>query len=504
MPTNQVNEAGAKLVANTEANGRFHSDWLSMIYPRLKLARNLLSDDGVIFISIGDDEVSNLQKVCDEIFGAENFVSQVPRIAKRTSDKGTHFRPTKDYVLVFAKNISLLPEFGIEKEREESDYKFAGEDGRAYKKSGASLYQPSLDSRPNQRYYIEAPDGSLIIPPGTIFPSEKKDGAKIKPLSNADKVWRWSVDTYLRQKHLLIFTEGSAKNPLLDEHGNQSKWNIYPKVFFDEDIESTLHPEDVIYDFPNSQGTKELNALSIPFSFAKPTGLIFFLLNLVRDKNGLVLDFFSGSSTTADAVIQLNARDGGARRFIMVQLPEACDINSDAYKRGFKFISDIGKERIRLAGKKIMMENATNAAGLDIGFRVLNVDTSNFEDVYAEPDKVEPAKLGLTIDNIKQGRTAEDLLFQVMLDWGVDLGLPISSEMIAGKKVFFVDGNALAACFDTDISEELVTALAKRRLHDLPLLKVVFRDAGYASDSAKINVEQIFKLLSPTTELRTL
>ena len=188
----------------------------------------------------------------------------------------------------------------------------------------------------------------------------------------------------------------------------------------------------------------------------------------------------------------------------MVQLPEACDINSDAYKRGFKFISDIGKERIRLAGKKIMMENATNAAGLDIGFRVLNVDTSNFEDVYAEPDKVEPAKLGLTIDNIKQGRTAEDLLFQVMLDWGVDLGLPISSEMIAGKKVFFVDGNALAACFDTDISEELVTALAKRRLHDLPLLKVVFRDAGYASDSAKINVEQIFKLLSPTPELRTL
>ncbi|RYD75268.1 MAG: site-specific DNA-methyltransferase, partial [Verrucomicrobiaceae bacterium] len=221
---------------NPATNGRLHSGWLSMIYPRLKLARNLLTDDGVIFISIGDDEIANLKKLCNEIFGGDNFISQVTRIAKRTSDKGTHFRPTKDYILAYAKSIRDLPEFGVRKVRDIGDYRFSEKDGRRYKKSGASLFQPSLDSRPNQRYFIEAPDGSLIIPPGNVFPEERKDGSKVKPLSNADKVWRWSVDTYRRQKHLLIFTQASARNPLLDEHGRQSKWNIYPKVYFDEDV----------------------------------------------------------------------------------------------------------------------------------------------------------------------------------------------------------------------------------------------------------------------------
>ena len=504
LNTNQIGASGLKLVANTEANGRFHSDWLSMMYPRMKLARNLLSDDGVLFISIGDDEVCNLHKIGVEIFGEENFVAIVPRIAKRTSDKGTHFRPTKDYVLAFAKDKAQLPEFGIAKAREEEDYKFIDDNGRRYKKSGASLYQPSLDSRPNQRYYIEAPDGSLIIPPGKNFPAEKKDGAKIKPASNADKVWRWSVDTYLKQKHLLIFTEGSSKNPLLDENGHQSKWNIYPKVFFDEDVESTLHPEDVIYDYPNSQGTKELNNLSIPFSFAKPTGLISFLIKLIQDNNCTVLDLFAGSASTADAVLQLNAADGGTRKFIMVQIPAPYDEPSDNVFDKLGTISDIAKERIRKVGIKLKNENATTANGLDIGFRTLLIDTSNYQEINQTPDQLKQDTLTLFTNNLKPERTAEDLLFQVMLDWGLDLGLPIASERIAGKTVYFVDGNALAACFDTEISEELVTALAKRRVDDLPLLKVVFRDAGYADDSAKINVEQIFKLLSPTTELRTL
>lgn len=504
LNTNQIDTSGLKLVANTEANGRFHSDWLSMMYPRLKLARNLLSDDGVLFISIGDHEVCNLHKLCAEIFGEENFVAIVPRIAKRTSDKGTHFRPTKDYVLAFAKNIAQLPEFGIAKAREEDDYKFVDETGRRYKKSGASLYQPSLDSRPNQRYYIEAPDGSLIIPPGKNFPTDKKDGAKIKPASNADKVWRWSVDTYLKQKHLLIFTEGSAKNPLLDENGNQSKWNIYPKVFFDEDMESTLHPEDVIYDYPNSQGTKELNNLSIPFSFAKPTGLISFLLRLIPDKDCTILDIFSGSASTADAVLQLNAGDGGSRRFIMVQIPEPYEEPSEGADEQLKTIADIGRERIRRVGAKIKQEANFTTDLLDVGFRALKIDSTNYCEIKRTPDQLGQENLTLTVDNIKPDRNAEDLLFHVMLDWGIDLGLPIASEKIAGQNVYFVDGNVLAACFDSDISEELVTVLAKRRVDNLPLLKVVFRDAGYTSDSAKINVEQIFKLLSPTTELRTI
>jgi adenine-specific DNA-methyltransferase len=495
----QRDEIGNRLVANLESNGRFHSDWLSMIYPRIKLARNLLTESGAIFVSIGDDEVCNLKKLCDEVFGEHNFVSQVTRIAKRTSDKGTHFRPTKDHVLVYAKDIALLPEFGVKKNPEEGDYSLVDEGGRKYKKSGASLYQPSLDSRPNQRYYIEAPDGSLIIPPGNVFPDEKKDASKVKPLSNGDKVWRWSVDTYLAKKHLLIFTEGSAKNPLLDENGKQSKWNIYPKVFFDDDTEATLHPEDVIYEFPNSQGTKELNALSVPFSFAKPTGLIAFLLGLLEGKDAVVVDLFAGSSTTAHAVMKLNAEDNGNRRFIMVQFPEPCDDTSEASKAGYATIDMLSKERIRRAGKQLKEENATNAPSLDVGFRVLKIDTSNMADVYYAPDAVKQTDLVAHTDNIQPDRTPEDLLFQVLVDWGVDLSLPIAQETVAGKKVFFVDGNTLAACFDPKVSEDLVKELAKRKP-----LRAVFRDSSYDSDSVKINVEQIFKLLSPETEVKSL
>jgi adenine-specific DNA-methyltransferase len=378
--SNQKAEDGSRLVANPESNGRFHSDWLSMMYSRLKLARNLISDDGAIFISIGDAEVDNLQKICESLFGSENFVSSVTRIAKRTSDKGTHFRPTKDYVVVFAKSIESLHEFGIQKEPDEKDYPFSDDDGRKYKKSGASLYQPSLDSRPNQRYFIEAPDGSLIIPPGSNFPEKHADGEKIKPRSNSDKVWRWSVDTYLKQKNLLIFTEGSAKNPLVDENGNQSKWNIYPKVYFDQDLEASLHPEDVIYDYPNSQSSKELNKLDIPFSFSKPTGLIKFLVKLMKCSNEIILDFFAGSSSTADAVMQLNSEDGGNRKFVMVQLPEDTEEKSEAFQAGFKNIAEISKERIRRAGNKIIDGGCHKYWNKDIGFRVLKISTSNMVD----------------------------------------------------------------------------------------------------------------------------
>ena len=215
-----------------------------MMYSRLKIARNLLTQDGVCFISIGDDEVHNLRTMCNEIFGENNAVVLAPRVAKRTSNKGTHFRPTKDYVLAFARDITKLPAFGIPKIVDKKDYKFTEENGRKFKQSGASLFQPSLDPMRgciNQRYYIEAPDGSLIIPPGNVFPEAKTECSKIAPQTGADKVWRWSVDSYSRKKHRLIFTKGSSKNPLLDEDGNQSKWNIYPKVYLDEDLEKRLY-----------------------------------------------------------------------------------------------------------------------------------------------------------------------------------------------------------------------------------------------------------------------
>jgi adenine-specific DNA-methyltransferase len=504
-------EEGGKLFRNTDSNGRFHSDWLSMMYERLGVARDLLKDDGVIFVSIDDNEVHNLRKSCDEIFGEGNFVSQVPRIAKRTSDKGTHFRPTKDYVLVYAKNISLLQEFGIKKDRDEDEYKFVEENGRKYKKSGASLYQPSLDPLrgcANQRYYIEAPDGSLIIPPGNVFPENAKDAAKIKPASSDDNVWRWSVDTYLKQKHLLIFTEGSSKNPLVDENGKQSKWNIYPKVYFDEDVEATLHPEDAIYDYPNSQGTKELNALSIPFSFSKPTGLLSFLLRLINGEDSLVLDFFSGSATTAHAVMQLNAEDGGNRKFIMVQLPEKTDESSEAYKAGYKTIADIGKERIRRAGNKIVEELKTknkqlelgkdpvDPSKLDIGFRVYKTDDTNMKDVFYHPAELNQKQLAFLESNIKDDRTPEDLLTQVILDLGLELSLPIETKKIGKNTVFIVQTNALVACFDNDIGFKIVDIIA-----DLKPFKVVFKDASFKDDKDRINVEERFKRLSPETKV---
>lgn len=369
-------EQAQRILDLTKRGSASHSAWLMFMYPRLQLARDLLSDDGVIFISIDDNEQANLKLLCDDILGAENFVSNVSRIAKRTSNKGTHFRPTKDYIFVYSRNIELLSEFGIPKDRDIEDYGFVDDDGRRYKKSGASLYQPSLDSRPNQRYYIEAPDGSLIIPPGTVFPKEKKDGEKVKPLSNVDKVWRWSVDTYKKQRHLLMFTEGSSRNPLLDEHGNQSKWNIYPKVYYDEDIKSTLLPEDVIYDFPNSQATKELNNLSVPFSFAKPSGLLKYLIKLLGDEKMTVLDFFSGSATTAHATMELNKEDNGNRKYIMVQLPEKIEKGQPAYQKGFRTIDQVGRDRIIKVANKIKKE--TPETSVDLGFKhfTLNEPTS--------------------------------------------------------------------------------------------------------------------------------
>jgi adenine-specific DNA-methyltransferase len=496
-----TDEEGGKLFKNTDTNGRYHSDWLSMMYERLLVARDLLSDDG-------DNEVHNLRKICDEVFGEENYVSQVTRIAKRTSNKGTHFRPTKDYILFYAKNISDLPEFGIKKERTEDQYRYTDDDGRLYKKSGASLYQPSLDSRPNQRYYIEAPDGSLIIPPGNVFPAEKVDAAKVKPLSNSDKVWRWSVDTYLKQKDLLMFTEGSSQNPLVDEYGNQSKWNIYPKVYYDEDIEATLHPEDVIYDFPNSQGTKELIALSIPFSFSKPSTLLVYLLKFASTKDSIVMDFFSGSATTAHATMQLNAEDGGNRKFILVQLPEACDEKSEAFKAGYKNIAEIGKERIRRAGKKIVEElenkkqqlelgeDPVDPNRLDIGFRVYKTDSSNMKEVFYHPSELDQKMLSSLESNIKEDRTPEDLLTQVILDLGLELTLPIEINQILGNTVYFVQTNALVACFDENVDFNIVDHIA-----DHKPLRVVFRDASFVDDKDRINVEERFKRLSPETKV---
>lgn len=488
-----IDENKNRLVANNKSNGRFHSDWLTMIYSRLKLSRNLLNSKGIIFISIDDNELFNLKVICDEIFGMNNFIACCTRISKRTSNKGNFFKPTKDYVLVYAKNINALDwKFGTDNKVNEKDFIYEDEHGK-YKKNGASLYQPSLDSRPNQRYYIECPDGSLIIPPGNVFPDEKKDGAKVKPLNNNDKCWRWSVDTYLQNKDKLMFTKASSTCPLIDSEGNPAKWNIYDKVYLDDKIDETLLPEDVIYDYVNSQGTKEILSLDLNFSFAKPVGLIKYLIKLTKlPKDITILDFFSGSSTTAQAVMELNSEDDGTRKYIMVQLPEKVydDENNED-------ICELAEERIKRAANKIKEETSAN---IDYGFRVYHVDSSNMkDDFYRKPNDLQQSQLKLFESNIKDDRTPIDILTQVLLDLGLTLDLNIEEKEINGNTIYYVENNSLIACLDETLDYSIIEQIA-----ELKPLKVVFRDSSFKTDNDKINLEEKFKKLSPDTKISIL
>ena len=472
--SNQKDEEGNRLVANSEANGRFHSDWMTMMYPRLKLARNLLREDGMIFISIDDNEVHNLRKLCDEIFGQENFVVQnVWKKSYGGGAKSKHVVILHEYVLMYAKNKGTL---GILELPPNADvlkyYKFRDE---KYTLRGPYRKQPlatkSMDERPNLRYPI-------------IW-----DGNEIWP----EKQWQWSqkrVNEALNNDEL-VFTK------------KKDRWTVdYKQYLKDENGKERGSKLYSILEGPYTQvGTGEIKSLfgdGKVFSFPKPSMLIRHFIGLIK-KNDLLLDFFSGSAAAAHAVLDLNKEDGGNRKFIMVQLPEACDEKSEAFKAGYKTIAEIGKERIRRAGRKIKEENPLITQNLDIGFRVFKVDSSNMKDVYYTPDELKQGQLDIFKDNIKPGRCPEDLLFQVFLDWGLDLSLPIETETIDGKKVFFVDSNAMLACFDSGISEELVKKLATYKP-----LRMVFRDDGFGSDSAKINVEQIFKLLSLGTEVKSI
>ncbi|MBL8087446.1 MAG: site-specific DNA-methyltransferase [Chthonomonas sp.] len=492
--TRQVNEEGKKVSTNSESEGRYHSNWLNMMYPRLKLARNLLADDGIILISIGDDEQANLKKLCDEVFGEVNQIGVVPRIAKRTSDKGTFFRPTKDYVLAYARRVDYLQEFGIAKDANPDNYPLEEKDGRKYKQSGASLYQPSLDARPNQRYYIEAPDGSLIIPPGTVFPEKRADAEKVKPKSNSDKVWRWSVETYLAQKDRLIFTKASSKNPLLDENGNQSKWNIYPKVYHDEDQHATLHPEDVIYDFPNSQGTKELKALGVPFAFAKPVGLLEFLIKLVNDDDAIILDFFAGSATTAHAVMALNAKDGGTRRFIQVQLPEPTPDDSEAFQLGFETISEIARSRITLAGEKLAQSMGLESHNLDVGFRCYKLVDTNFSKwrVSSGIDRTALEQhLFSLLETARDDTKPDDLLAEILLKQGYSLTEKITESNIAGLDVRIVGDNLVIAYLTESVKPTLDQVRAI--VDEAPARIIMLEDAFQGDDELKTNLAQLCK-----------
>jgi adenine-specific DNA-methyltransferase len=496
----QKDEYNKRLLANPETAGRYHSVWLTMMYPRLKLARNLLTDDGVIFISIGEQEVHNLRKICNDIFGEINFIGGAGRISKKANNQGDYWAPNFDHVLTYCKSREYCVPFfgGINY----SSYSFIEEEGprKGEKYQPIRLYMTSLDPMRgcnNQRYFIECPDGSFVIPPGDIFPNEIKDGAFIPPKSGNDKVWRWSYKSYLEKKDQLIIREVKSSN-LVDEKGDPTKWNVFTKTYLQDVIDkSSATPNNFIENHINQNATHELKKLGIPFNFAKPTSLVTFLCETCSVKSGdIVLDFFSGSGTSAHSVIAQNSRDNGLRKYIMVQLPELTKEDNDEFKAGYINICEIGKERIRRASKKIREE--TNA-DIDYGFRVFRLDESNMQDVYYKPQDYKQADLGLFEDNVKPGRSADDLLAQVMLDWGLPLSLKIEQSKIKGKTVLKVAENSLYACFDSGIDEEFAKAIAK----DKPL-RIVFKDSGFKDDTAKSNVKQLLKQLSPETEMKVL
>ncbi|MBQ8154560.1 MAG: site-specific DNA-methyltransferase [Prevotella sp.] len=488
-----LDDEGNRLIKNTYSNGSFHSDWCSMIYERLVVSRPLLSDDGVIFISIDDNELRNLRNICDEVLGEQNFITVIPRIAKKGSDQGTHFRPTKDYILCYAKNFGSLKGFVDKNLVEKKNYPY-NESGRKYRKAH-SLFQASLDPLRgciNQRYYIKAPDGTLIIPPGDNFPSEKTDGGQISPQTKNDKVWRWSKDSYMSKKSIIMFDK-SQRSPLVDSFGNHTDWNVYEKKYEDEETkeEKAPLPNDVIYDFINTLGTTTLHELGLEFSFSKPYQLIKYIITIIdKEDDILILDFFSGSATTAHAVMELNAEDQGNRRYIMVQVKEDLPEGTP----DFKTIPEIAKERIRRAGKKIKEEHP-EAKDLDIGFRVFKCESSNYKDVAFAPKDYNQAQLDLFEDNIKEDRTDLDLLFDCMLRWGVTLDLPMTKTKVDGCTIHNVNEGGLVACFDGKVTEQVINAIA-----EMYPVRVVFRDSSFEEAAQKMNLFELFKQKCGWTE----
>lgn len=534
------NQIVGKLEKNTEANGRFHTDWLNMIYPRLKLARDLLTEDGVIFISIDDNEDDNLRKVCDEIFGECNFLAQITIITgANQSGDGVLIQKNVEYCFVYVKSILDAKINRVDKTDE--IYRNLNDAPTAFETRldmGYTIYYNEHTGEMIPRYdynknLIYTNDEKLVYSDDVDL--IRKGFVPIRPGKRNGKLhrWRWSLDTFLERKSdIKIFKNGDKYTPKFLQSGFNA-----PKSIWNYTV-----------------GTIELKKIfdASVFDYSKNVNLLKYISSIGSDKDAIIVDFFSGSATTAHAVMQLNAEDGGHRKFIMVQIPEKCDEKSEAYKAGYKNICEIGKERIRRAGAKIKEdlksktvtrngkiavrrpkdENSIYEEGfdpdiidnpiivktedtwrtprdieeydkltqnLDTGFRVLKCDTSNMKNVYYTPSEFGSESLDDLISNIKEDRTPEDLLFQVMLDLGVLLSSKIEETTIAGKKVFNVEDNYLIACFDDNVTEEVITAIAKQKPYYF-----VMRDSSMANDSVATNFDQIFATYSPDTVRKVL
>ena len=470
----QLDDEGNRMVTNTESNGRFHTDWLNMMYPRLKLAKDLLSEDGVIFISIDDNEVDNLRKVCDEIFGESNFIAQVIwERAFAPKNDAKFFSVSHDYVLIYARSIDVFS-IGLLPRSAESDARYKNPDNDPHGPwTSDNMTVKSYSA--NYDYPIRTPNGTIYYPP-------------------AGRCWFTSKERMqkLIEKGVVWFGNNGGNMPRIKRYLSDVQQGMTPITIWKY--------LDVGHNQEARQELKKIFDEKAYFDGPKPIRLLNRILTIANvKKDSLILDFFSGSATTAHAVMQLNAEDGGKRKFIMVQLQEECAESSEAYKAGYKNICEIGKERIRRAGKKIKEENPLTTQDLDIGFRVLKCDSSNMEDVYYTPKEHMDKQQSLFVDNIKEGRDDEDLLFQVMLELDTPLSSKIKKTEIAGKVVYNVAQGHLMACFDKDVTDEIITAIAK----EMPSY-FVMRDSSLANDSVAINFEQIFNTYSPQTVRRVL
>lgn len=484
--TLQETPAGERMVANTEANGRFHSDWMSRIYSRLRVARLLLDDNGLIFVSI-DDELANLKKIADEVFGENNFIdifswqktTTPPNLSKKT-------KKSVEYILAYQKKESG-PLVGLSKTSKSSNGLMNQTNPIGQLTFPAETTTTGL---PDGRY-TAGQYGTKSYMIELLEDTEVKAGRFTLPVKLRGK-FKWS-QPYLDSSiaagtSVMIQTKAFSPSYEKSEYDPEKPWNIINKNFGVG---------------TNENASDEVDALFVPnFSdklYPKPASLLKYLIASNTGEGDIIMDFYAGSGTTGHAVMELSSQDGKNRRFILAQWPEEVDPASEAARSGFLNLAEIAKERLRRAGQKIFEGECHPDWNRDVGFRVLKVDTSNMKDVYYRPDELKQSDLLDMVDNVKEGRTAEDLLFQVLVDWGVDLTLPIRRETVQGKTVFFVDDNALVACFDRGITEDLVKELAGHEP-----LRVVFRDNGFVSDAVKINVEQIFRQLSPTTDVKSI
>ena len=478
---------------NSAAGGRYHSDWCNMIYSRLMLARNLLMEDGVIFINIDDNEQDNLKKICNEVFGASNFIAEFVIASNSSKNNSKFVSITHEYVICYAKEKDVLPAPWAVLRNNTDEFK---KRATALMESGLGIeriHKELLSLTKYPRFY-EFDHYTYVDKRGPFRASDlTAPGSKAyydiihpltgKPCKTGTRGWAYSQEAMsdLIKTDYVLFGIDETVMPQLKNY------------LFEN--EKTL-PKSVLF-FDSQSSTKWMKANQFGFDYPKAVDFIEFIISMYPKNDCTVLDFFSGSATTAHAVMQLNAEDGGHRKFIMVQLPEKCDESSEAYKAGYKNICEIGKERIRRAGDKIKAEHPD--AQLDTGFRVFRVDESNMEDVYYHPEELTQTMLGGMVSNIKSDRSDLDLLYACLLDWGVEINLPHSAETLDGCTIHNVDDGALVACFDENVPDTVI-----RRMADLHPLRAVFRDSSFASDDSKINVTEIFKNLSPDTNVKVI